>query len=334
MSDSCRVGIIGGGTIAEFDHIPGYTQHNSAEIVSLAEIDDKRRKSIAAEYNIKQTYSDGLEMIKEEDLDAISICTPPNTHETLFLAAASRGFDIYCEKPLTTSPESAVRMQEATNENDIYVDVGYILGHKANFQKSHHLVNEGIVGEIKTVSTTQVSPPPEPSWYFNSEKSGGGVVMDKLPHLLDFYIELFDCSPRIVNVILRSSDNYRVEDVADLQLAFETTTVNVALGWTGKSYTHHTSIMGSKGHLFLQQDWLTGKVQGKSVCYRYGSPPRIDLGSVGRLGLKPKPNATKQRITEFVNRVNSRTKKPADPLQRSVEILDTIETIYDIGEIA
>src|SRR3712207_6170980 len=99
-SSQLRVAIVGAGNIAR-THVRAY-QANDVEVVAVADVDSERARLRAEEAGAK-AYSDYREMLESVDVDAISICTPPNAHRDPTLLALSRGFPVLCEKPLARS---------------------------------------------------------------------------------------------------------------------------------------------------------------------------------------------------------------------------------------
>jgi predicted dehydrogenase len=64
-------------------------------------------------------------MFLEEDLDAVSICTPPSTHKRLTVLAAQRGVHVLCEKPMAASLEDCDAMIQACQEHGVKLMIGF-----------------------------------------------------------------------------------------------------------------------------------------------------------------------------------------------------------------
>ena len=78
MGTKVRVGVIGAGGIARGAHLPGYAKiPDEATVVAISDIDESRAQEVADEFGISKVYADYNEMVSQEELDLVSVCTPP-----------------------------------------------------------------------------------------------------------------------------------------------------------------------------------------------------------------------------------------------------------------
>lgn len=327
MTRPLRVGLIGGGWIAEYDHLPAFADSDRAAVVALAEPDETRRTELADAYQIDRQYADGQELLTDASLDAVSICTPPNVHEEYFIAAAQAGLHILCEKPLTTDAASARRMAEAATDRDIVTLMGYVLRYHENLERLRQLVTNDLLGDVQRVFSLHHAPPATASWYTDPETAGGGVVIDMLPHVLDFYFELFGDTPtvRTSNMKFRTLGT---EDMADIQLDFDGSVVIISTGRNLERYLHDITVLGSNGYLRTDQTWMSGFVGKQSVSYKFGEPPTADMGNVGRIGVRRQKGQGRERITEFIDCALGE-KTSSATVERGANIIELIDEIYD-----
>ena len=97
-----KVGVIGCGSIAQHRHIPEYLWNNQVELVALCDINEERATEIAEKYQV-QAFTDYKELLKMEELDAVSVCTPNYLHAPISIDALNAGKHVLCEKPMATS---------------------------------------------------------------------------------------------------------------------------------------------------------------------------------------------------------------------------------------
>ncbi|MFZ9683709.1 MAG: Gfo/Idh/MocA family protein, partial [Cephaloticoccus sp.] len=97
-----RVGIIGGGGIAQAVHIPGWKNLPEVEIVGVADVSEATAKKAAAAAGAPQVFTDFRDLLKL-NLDAVDICTPNKVHTPAVLAALGAGKHVLCEKPLAVT---------------------------------------------------------------------------------------------------------------------------------------------------------------------------------------------------------------------------------------
>ena len=90
-SNKVRVAVVGGGNVAQVAHLPAYKQHPDVELVALVEENAVKRKRLAQQYGFKSAYYDLTQMLKNEDVDAVDICTPNYLHAPMVIAALRSG---------------------------------------------------------------------------------------------------------------------------------------------------------------------------------------------------------------------------------------------------
>lgn len=226
MSKRIKIGIIGCGMISG-SHVNGYLAHpQHAEIVAVCDTVDanvKRRHAevlsgaasraetakadaekaetaeareqlkanaaLWAEYadNGVQIFSDYNEMIKECDLDAVSLATPPFVHEGPTVAAAQAGKHVFCEKPMARTATEARNMRDACDAAG--VKLAYQSGGTCLDPTSYAIrdyITSGELGDVYYGRLTSYRVRGRPNvdmfgfgrWFLNSAYSGGGTVYD------------------------------------------------------------------------------------------------------------------------------------------------------------
>lgn len=121
------------------------------EVVALVDPDLEHVRGVADRFGIPAVHADYASVLSDDTIDALSVCTPHNTHKPISIAAAEAGKHVLCEKPLALSVQDGVEMNEAAEangttlfvaENECYTDL-------ARFLKSEVA---GFVGEVLYVS--------------------------------------------------------------------------------------------------------------------------------------------------------------------------------------
>ena len=226
MSKRIKIGIIGCGMIAG-SHVNGYLNHpQHAEIIAVCdtvEANVKRRhaevlsgaaaraetakadaeKADTAEAreqlnadaalwsayakNGVKIFSDYNEMIRECDLDAVSLALPPFVHEPATIAAAQAGNHVFCEKPMARTATEARNMRDACDAAG--VKLAYQSGGTCLDPTSHAIrgyVTSGKLGDVYYGRLTSYRVRGRPNvdmfgfgrWFLNSVYSGGGTIYD------------------------------------------------------------------------------------------------------------------------------------------------------------
>src|SRR5262249_53163666 len=120
-----RVGVVGGGLVAQAEHIPylnGLREHFS--LVALAEPSRVVREALGARYGIAGLHADHRSLLDAGGLDAIVVCSPAGTHAQVVLDALAIGLHVFVEKPMCITLEDADAIIAARDQAGRVVQVG------------------------------------------------------------------------------------------------------------------------------------------------------------------------------------------------------------------
>jgi predicted dehydrogenase len=101
-----RIAIAGAGMVSAH-HLRAWASIANARVVALADTDVARAERRATEFGIGAVYDDAARMLDAERPDALDIAAGHRAHGTLCFAAAERGIDILCQKPLAPTLSEA-----------------------------------------------------------------------------------------------------------------------------------------------------------------------------------------------------------------------------------
>lgn len=228
-----KIGIVGSGFMAQ-THLEAYTDIESADIVAVAS--PHTADEFVAEHGLNaETYTTGTDLFDDADVDVVDICTPTPTHRELVEAAAKRGLNTFCEKPLAGSLGDALAVAEAVDEAGIQFMVGHVLRFFPVYERIKATVDAGGIGDPGIVRARRLSHFPDwghKNWYANRTKSGGALV-DLAIHDFDFLRWVFGPVDRV----FARSDGSR-EEWTHATLRFESGVV----GYVEASWAHPKSV--------------------------------------------------------------------------------------------
>jgi UDP-N-acetylglucosamine 3-dehydrogenase len=258
-----KVGVIGCGSIAKYRHLPEYKLNKNVEIVAVCDIVAERAEKIAEEYGAK-AFSDYKEVLKLEDIDAISVCLPNYLHAPVSIDALNAGKHVICEKPMATSKEEAEAMINAAKRNDKKLMIAHNQRFVASHQKAKEIIESGKLGKIYSFKTTFGHPGPEGwsvdgagSWFFNKEKAFIGAMGDLGVHKADLMRYLLGEFTEVGAFIeTNAKQNTDVDDNAVCILRTESGIIGtLSASWAYMSGgDNSTFIYGEKGTLRLEAD--------------------------------------------------------------------------------
>ena len=179
-----RVAIIGCGQIGRW-HLDAYKQNKNVALVACVDTDLGRAKSFASEVGAR-AYSSHKEMLKNEELDGVSLCTLPCTHPDVAIDILDAGVNVLCEKPLAIRSEDARRMLKKASEKNKLLLTAFKLRFHEEVLKVKEIIDQGGLGNLLSFRIIfggymDMSS----SWHVKKELSGGGVLMDNGPHAVD-----------------------------------------------------------------------------------------------------------------------------------------------------
>src|SRR5437773_1295929 len=142
--DSVRVGLIGAGIIGSAHsavlHQIGHVHGARLQLVAVADPLDPLRARCAEAHGYRQQYAEGLELIRQAEINSVFICTPTRYHAELVHAAAARGLHIFCEKPLAMNYREAVQMVAAVEHGGLKSQIGLVLRFSAVYAVMRELL--------------------------------------------------------------------------------------------------------------------------------------------------------------------------------------------------
>ena len=122
-------------------------------VVAVCDIDPDRMNAAAEAASAKgyapAVYEDFRKMLDEvDDIDAVVIATPVNTHQAIAIGALETGKNVYCEKPMALTPEESHVMVQAANSAKGIFQAGFQLRHDPNRRTAMEFIQRGGIGKV------------------------------------------------------------------------------------------------------------------------------------------------------------------------------------------
>jgi myo-inositol 2-dehydrogenase / D-chiro-inositol 1-dehydrogenase len=257
-----KVGIV--GSRFQADCIAGAVKANPdvAELVAVASPTEGNAAAFAKRHGGAHAYRDYRELLKNPEIEMISITAPNRVHAQITIDAARAGKHVVCEKPLCITLEEADAMIEACAKAGVLLLYAEELFFAPKYVKAKQLADEGAFGRVHLVKQGEKHSGPHSDWFWNVEQSGGGAVMDLGCHGIAF-CWWFLGKQKIKSVYAHMStqvprNNSQGEDEAITILEFE----NGAVGMVENSWNRpggmddSIEVFGDKGQTYA--DMLMG----------------------------------------------------------------------------
>ena len=181
-----RIGVIGVGGISEA-HVQGYKANPNVEIVAFCDINEKRLKEKGEKHGVTRLYTDVNEMVKAEQLDAVSVCTWNCAHAACSIAALNAGINVLCEKPMAMNAAEAEAMMAAAEKSGKLLMVGFVRRYGNDMDVLQDFIRAGYFGEFYYAKANYIRRNGNPGgWFGDKSRSGGGPLIDLGVHVIDF----------------------------------------------------------------------------------------------------------------------------------------------------
>jgi myo-inositol 2-dehydrogenase/D-chiro-inositol 1-dehydrogenase len=153
-----RFGVIGAGLMGRLHAENLASRVPGAKLVAVADIHRDVAASCAAALGVDQTYESHEALLAGADVDAVAICTPPDSHAEIIIAAAASGKHVFCEKPLAADIDAAAGALKAARGRGVKVQLGFNRRFDHRFRQAQEAIQSGAVGDVYMVHTVSRDP--------------------------------------------------------------------------------------------------------------------------------------------------------------------------------
>ncbi len=269
-----RVASVGYGDIARRRHFPELLDlRGRAELVAIAGRDESSLEACARELGIPDRYTAADEMLARDDVDAVLILTPPDSHGPFARKAIEAGKHVLLEKPLVTSLEEAADLLRALEIQQRRKPITFLpLPHveSPEHRAVARLIAAGAIGDATGVECHRGHRgPTHADWFYRKERAGGGVLFDLGIYQVSAAVSLFGPARTVTALCGRRYETRTmddgstivpdVEDSALVSLQLENgMAASVNANWNGY-VTHHATrrrvtVIGREGSLHFGVD--------------------------------------------------------------------------------
>lgn len=297
MSKKVKVGIIGCGAIAERLHIPDYATCGQAELVAFCDANKARAAAMAGKFaSAAQVYSDYKQLLKNPEVEAVSVCMPNKYHGECSVAAARAGKHVLVEKPMATSLAEGRKMVAEAKKAGVMLLVNQSMRNYPAHKKAREIIQSGMLGKVLHVTGMCGHDGPEhwePSakWFFKKKDARFGAMADLGVHKADAIRYLTGKEVDEIRAIYATVEKKKtdVEDNFVSSFTFKDGGVGtLAASWTVQGgMVNYTIIHCSKGTLevLLHKDKPLVARMANPACEIVFDLPEAPMNYPGSWGL-------------------------------------------------
>ena len=336
--EKISIGIIGSGGIARGAHLPNYQKMDQVDILAVADINLETAKKAGEDYDVPHIFTDYEELLKIEEIDAVSICTPNAFHASPSIAALQMGKHVLCEKPMAVNAQEGAAMVEAAKETNKILQIGLASRFTPQSEYLKGVIESGRLGEIYYGRAVSMRRRGIPSWgvFIRKDMSGGGTLYDIGVHAIDHVIWLMG-APKPVSAfgaamtkfghrhdVINSwgpwdVENFDVDDFAAGSVRFENgALLTIESAWASNIEDIGGSfILGTDGGVHVIGDKVYEQRNGKLA----ETPLQLPSGGSGH----------QIEIERFIEAIRNDLPSPVDP-EEVLNVQKIMDAIYQSSE--
>ena len=181
-----RVGIIGSQFQAECHAASISMIPAEMSVEAVASPTAAHARSLADRFEIARVYHDYRDLVRDPQIEAVTITAPNALHCEMTLAAAAAGKHVICEKPLCVTPAEADLMIEACRANGVLLLYAEELFFTPKYAKAKEMADSGAFGKVHLIKQSEKHFGPHADWFWDVKRSGGGALLDLGCHGIAF----------------------------------------------------------------------------------------------------------------------------------------------------
>ena len=267
------VAVIGTGFWGR-NHARNLKELQETRLIAVCDKDGARAKSIAELFGV-EAYTDSRRMLKQEDIDAVTVCTWSTNLAAEAMNVLKAGKHVLVEKPMANSVQEAKKIVELAKKKQRYVMVGFLMRFIPGIQRIKEAIEKGEIGTLVYATARRVSEWPE-------RIGDVGVVKDLAIHDIDVTRYLFGDDPVEVYAKAGSLRHKQFEDHAQILLTFKGgKTAFIEANWLTPYKIRKLTVTGSDAIMSL--DYITQEItietSGQTMAPRFEvkEPLKLEL---------------------------------------------------------
>lgn len=248
-----RIAVVGCGRIAK-NHFASIAQYpDDFELVAVCDNNKKALESAQAEHKVAG-YLSLTELLKNEQLDVVTLCTPSGVHPEQAIEVAGAGINVISEKPMATRWKDGVDMVKACDKAGVRLFVVKQNRRNTTLQLLKRAMEEGRFGRIYMVNLNVFWTRPQE--YYDAAKwrgtweLDGGAFMNQASHYVDLIDWLIGPVEKIQAMTGTLERDIEVEDTGVMNIKWRNGamgSMNVTMLTYPKNYEGSITILGEKG---------------------------------------------------------------------------------------
>jgi predicted dehydrogenase len=335
VGDTVRVAVVGCGFQGRL-HLECLRRIPDANVVAVCDRDSDRLGAAACDFGIRYAFGHHRDLLGEQAVDLVTICTMPDTHREIVVDALNGGAAVLCEKPMAADLEAALAMADAAERADRPLAIGFNLRFSTAAQAARSFVLDGRLGTPVCARGSMLETR-VPWWgpHHVRKISGGGAINSTAVHMIDLLMWLAGnprpltatastarLFPRKRGATVRDASEarrYDVEDLAFGHVRFEHgfwMTIEGGWTWDAPGSECRFDLVGDRAQVSADPLRFSAERSGEL----------IDLtgGCTGELNF---PESVERELADVVSAVRD-GRSPTVTAEQAVEVQAVVDALY------
>jgi len=252
--------VIGVGNMGKH-HARVFSNLRGVCLTAVSDIDSNVVKRVAGNFDCK-AYTDYEEMIKNENLDIVSVVVPTKLHAKIAIDTVKAGIHTIVEKPIADTLENAKKIILAARENKVKLSVGHIERFNPAVSELKKLVTAGKLGKISSIMAKRVG-------YFPSTPIDVNVLIEVGIHDIDIFNYILGKLPTGVYASGGKTESEKFkEDYVNVLLDYNDVSALLEVNWITPLKIRRLEVTGSKAFAelnYISQDLVVHHVNKSSI---------------------------------------------------------------------
>ena len=259
MAEPVRVAVIGCGAIASAVHVPVLRSLPNARLIAIADPAPEARERAARIAPAATVLASAEALLQRADIDAVVVTAPSGVHAALARSTIDSGRHLYLEKPIASSVADGRGVVESAKDASVVTMTGFNWRFQPLVARAKELVQDGIVGDLREITSAFSEPHQLPRWK-TRRNEGGGVLLDLGSHHFD--LARWMTGAEVTNVAAVIGSETSEGDQASVRLELSNGCVVSSFFSFRADRAHWLELRGTRGSIRIDRNARSLTVHG------------------------------------------------------------------------
>jgi predicted dehydrogenase len=219
-------GIIGCGNVTEVKSGPAFNKVEHSSLMAVSRRDEEKLADYVKRHQVPMSFTNALDLIHSDHINAIYIATPPDVREAYALEAMQLGKPVYLEKPMALNLAACKRLKAVSEKLGVKLSVAHYRRNLPLFMEVKNILSQDVIGAVKEVQITMLKKTDKAAqdpfnWRIDPSIAGGGYFYDLAPHQIDLVFYFFGKPRSFSGISTNKAGLYKAEDYVQGSIEIE-----------------------------------------------------------------------------------------------------------------